>query len=212
MTLEGRLIGGRNLGVAMRNYSDANLTPTFMPALVRRRNSASKPVPIWSNDLRTLSGCYSGLSKQNNPVVVYVHKEHYFSHDDNVRTSISAGKVYQGSLITPVEEFYRLIDMKDDETVFVLDYPKEGLMFGSMEYDQAIKHPHLRPIFGVSEDEVIEYMKKSCDIFGRNRISLCVCPIIHTVPLGNLLLLGNSATYSIATNTDVEHEAKFLCY
>jgi hypothetical protein len=119
--VEGREFYADRADKALRNCLEEGFEAVFMPSIVDARIEAPKDARVWQTWFSAPSIRATGMSKRGNAVVVYAHVPNYFSNPDNITKVIGQGLVkYAG--IMPQEEFQRLLDLEDNENVFVVDY------------------------------------------------------------------------------------------
>ena len=197
--LEGRSFEVPDLnGVekALRKCQNAGYEAIFMPQLIDARIAASENDYVLSKWFTTPSvkvtgrGKISDRSKKGGtPFVVYAHLSNYFSNPDNIAKSVEQG-LQVGAGNYPQKEFQRLLDLKDDENVFVVDYQElKRSPSDLIAVSKAIKHPQTIPFLG-GEERSENYLEEHKEIFG-DRIGIWHYDDLDVQPHGRLLVLGN---------------------
>lgn len=203
--IEGRNFykdGRLGLSNALDECLSSGYTPLFMPQIVDGRIMASKGDRIWMDCYITPSIRATGRGKSTNvshkggaEFVVYAHVPNYFSKPRNIRKA-SKKELAGGAGIMPQKEFQRLLDMKDDENIFVIGYKElKGSKSGTIYVSEALEHPQTIPFLG-GEERAEAYLKKYKQICGRNRIEIQHCDDLAGEPLGRMLFLGNIFSYN----------------
>ncbi len=144
---------------------NAGYTAVFMPELIEHRISAYSYSSLWDSWIITPSVRVTGITKSGTPVVVYAHVENYFSNPANIKASRERG-LRNGAGEVPQEEFQRLVDLEDGQTVFVVDY--ETLRKSSshvISVYEALGHPQTIPFLG-GKDRAVRYLEKHRQIYG----------------------------------------------
>lgn len=187
---EFEVLKSRGVEKALRQCQEAGYNALFLPQLADARIAAPGDSHIWNTWYTTPSLRATGRSKQGNPVVVYAHVPNYFSKPNNVAKAVSDGLVdYAGRM--PTKEFHQLLDLVDNETVFVVDYNTLRNSTSSVvDVAQALKHPQTVPFFG-GQARAEQYLQRHREVKG-NRIGIWHSDDLSDEPLGRLLFLGLS--------------------
>ncbi len=176
--LEGkRFCTGRTEDKDLKKCLSEGYEAQFMPAVADARIAAQGDImggpeftDIWMCNYCTLSVKATGKTKQGNPVVVYAHVPNYLSDPDNIEKVIDQGTI-NGAGRMPQEEFQRLLDLEDNENVFVVDYNalRNSCSWGfEIPLNEAIKHPQTIPFLG-GEERAEKYLKKHEEVIGNSR-------------------------------------------
>lgn len=220
---------------AVKDCHEMNMKWLSMPELIQAKIDEPIHSRIWEADnylTRSIKATGRGKptnnsKKEGNPYVVYAHVDNYFSDYRNLKKIVdnypNCSLPYEsirgsGAVFMPEEEFQRLIDLKDDKKVFVVDYNKfpdvelnkNGLyihdvprkIFGeSSSLDDFIKFPQSVPFFG-GEKLVRQYFEKHKEYFKRDKLGFNYHDDLVGKPVARFLALeggknsfGNFITY-----------------
>lgn len=202
---------------ALKNLTDQGYTPVYMPQLVDARMQASKDDRIWQTHFTTPSIIATGKTSKGALVVVYSHKENYFSYPKNIESAINWGMVnYAGRL--PQDVFQSLVDMDGqtdeygDQLSFVLDADKlRKSKSGIIPVKQALDHPQTIPFLG-GENRAQRYLQRHEEVYG-DKIRIWHRDDLSEdgEPLARLLWLGNNYNNGLLGNDDLDDgSAHFL--
>lgn len=117
---------GKNCAYALSSCYRAGYTPMSMIHFIDERLALPKNHPLWQfKKYSTASIRAAGLTKAGKKAIVYAHIPNYATNSENFRHQIKKEKFTQdGALIIPKKEFYNLLGMEDNKTVFVMDEKK----------------------------------------------------------------------------------------
>ena len=199
---------------ALKELQDAGQTAIYVPQLMDARIDAAKGTQIWTNWYCTPSIKATGRSKPSNvsqkdgtPYVIYAHTQNHFSNPTNITAAITQGLI-NGAGILPEEEFQRLLDLKDDEKVFVIDY--ESLKNSKSEViavKDALKHPQTTPFIGGAE-RAETYLKSHKRVIG-DQIGMFHTDDLTDKPVGRLLFVGY-CNYDLDGYDSLGNDGRFL--
>lgn len=195
---------------ALRDCQEAGYDPQFMPALADARIEAPGEARIWQPWYTTPSLRATGKTQQGNPVVVYAHVPNYFSNSDNITTAREAG-LRNGAGRMPREEFQRLLDLKDDETVFVVDYNTlKNSPSDVIKVSNALKHPQTIPFLG-GQERAESYLRRHEQVYQRKDIGIWHSDDLADEPMARVLALGvNNFDDGLNGNNDLNYLARFV--
>jgi|SRR3989339_2176163 len=172
------------LAACEQNY----YSPIFMPELVDYRSQA-KPCSYLLGNLITTSIIVSGKTKQSNSVVIYIHRTHYFSYSDAVKSARERG-LLDGAGIMPLRSFQSFLDLEDNQTVFVRDYNLLAqAKYGLLNVDTVLEHPQTIPFLG-GEEIAERYLNKHKQVYGKT-IGMCFSSKLSDQPLARFLSLNS---------------------
>lgn len=151
----------------------------FMPEVTDLRITTPKSSAkqtVWSGwYLITPSVRVMGKTKQGTSVAVYAHCPNYFSDPTNMNFVTHSNQVqYLEEDIdeeTFEREFQRLVDLEDNQTVFVVDYEtlRKAPSDCSLSIRDALDHPQTIPFFG-GKKRAKKYLRKYGEILDRDSI------------------------------------------
>ena len=205
--VEGKPFYSSRADVALRECQVEH-EALFMPQLADARVlDQNKQSLLWNDWYTTTSIRATGTTKQGSPVVVYAHVPNYFSNPENIRAAIEQGLLFYAGRM-PLEEFQRLLDLKDDKNVFVIDHDKlKSSTSNVVSTKDALKHPQTIPFLG-GEERAEQYIKAHEKIFG-NRIGIWHSDDLKDVPLGRLLYVGDG-DYGGLDGSSLGSSARFV--
>jgi hypothetical protein len=185
---EFEVLESRGVEKALRQCQDEKYDALFVPQLADARIAASGDSRVWNTWYSTPSLRATGRTKGNKPVVVYAHVPNYFSKPTNIAKAVDDGLVkYAGRM--PPKEFQMLLDLEDNENVFVVDYDKlKNSSSGVIDVAQALKHPQTIPFLG-GQTRAEQYLQRHREVRG-NTIGIWHYDDLADKPLGRLLFLG----------------------
>lgn len=190
--LEGKEFYDNKTDKALKTCQTEGFEAVFMPSIADTRIEAPKDARIWQTWYSAPSVKATGKTKQGNAVVVYAHIPNYFSNPNNIETAISQGLI-NGAGIMPQDELQRLLDLADNENVFVLvgkDYDKlKNSSSGVIPLKNALKHPQTIPFLG-GKERAERYLERHKEVYG-NQIGNWHLDDLSEKPLGRLLCVGN---------------------
>ena len=200
---------------ALRECLKAKCEPVYMPQLVDTRIVSPIESPVWQWHLTTPSVRVTGRTKQGNPVVVYAHVPNYYSKPNNVVESVGKG-LRAGAGRMPWKEFYRLLDLEDNEKVFVGDNDKHKNAYsGEIKVARALKHPEVIPFLG-GKARAEQYFQKHQQVYNTNKIAVWHYDDLDDEPRGRVLLLGSNygrylnANDNLYADNHLNNNARFL--
>ncbi len=183
----------------------AGFNQIFMPQLAEIRIGADKDSDLW-NWCDSNSLCATGITDQGSRVAVYVHRSHYFSDPETVRTVIardyehffmmpSVVRAIDFAGTIPTNVFQKLVDA-DGETgesgnrvVWVVDYDEIRKLpnYFEVNAESALELPYKTitiPFFG-GEDTARKYLQKHRGVLGE-KIGIAYYPTrIDGPPFGS---------------------------
>ncbi len=162
----------------------------FMPEVAEARiNGAAQ----WDKGYTTPSIRATGRTKQGNAVVIYAHIPNFLSSPTNIREAKLRGLINHAARI-PQEEFQRLVDAEDKQTVWVVDHKKlRKSTSGEVSLKDALNHPQTIPFLG-GQARAEQYLAAHAKAYGTKAIGVWhFDDLDEDSPLGRLLYLGNNA-------------------
>ncbi len=193
---------------ALRGLQTKGLEAVFMPAIADVRILAPKNARVWQNWYTAPSIRATGRTKQDNAVVIYAHVPNYFSNPDNIETAINQGLI-NGAGIIPQDEFQRLLDLEDNENVFIVDYDAlKSSPSGVISLKDAIKHPQTVAFLG-GQERAEKYLERHREVYG-NEIGVWHSDDLTEQPLGRFLFLGNLYDDSLLGYNYLDDDSRFL--
>jgi len=204
---EVKLFYNGSLADALENCNKEGYQALSMPEIADARIQASKEDQLWRNWLSSTSIRATGKTKQGNAVVVYAHVPNHFSEPKNIRTAIEQGLV-NGAGKLPQEEFQRLLDLKDDKKVFVIDYNKlKSSTSDVIQVSKALKHSQTVPFLG-GQERAEKYLERHSQVYGKN-IGVWHSDDLRDEPLARLLFVGNYVNYGLDGISDLVLNGSF---
>ncbi len=197
---EGRVfekLEANGVELALGECQSLGFEPVFTPELIDARLYAKVGDYVLNNWFTTPSliatgrGISSNVSKKGgSPFVVVAHVPNYFSDAGNIRANRLQGLIKNGAGVLPQSEFQRLLDLKDDQHVFVVDYETwTNASNGLIKVSKALSHPQVIPFLG-GEDRAKLYLKKHQEVYGDN-IGVWHVDDLDVQPRGRLSFVGN---------------------
>ena len=128
-----------------------------MRELVYARIHSSTNKRIWQQNYVCPSIFATGRTEQGAIVAVVAHCDNYLSNPAAIEEakqklvgSIDGVDMGMGGAVSiPQKEFYRLLDLKDDENVFILSYTELiNAYYEGMPIGEALDHPLVIPFLG----------------------------------------------------------------
>ena len=194
---------------ALRDCYKANCEPVYMPQLADARISAPKGSSVWNQWYTTPSVRVIGKTKQGNPVVVYAHVPNYFSKPNNVAKAVNED-LRDGAGRMPPREFYKLLSMEDNETVFVVDHTAlRNVPSGVIEVAQALEHPQVIPFLG-GQARAEQYLAKHQQVHNTTKIAVWHYDDLADEPRGRVLFLGGDRNNDLSAYGSLYGSARFL--
>lgn len=159
------------IDIALENSQKDGFSALFMPKLIDLRTKYPENKKLWNNWYFTPSIKATGTTNQGSEVVVYVHKENYFSDPNNLREATKKGLV-KGARKLPQKEFQKYVDedgiedKNGNRLVWVIPYQtlKSSSRSGGVSIDEAFEHPQTIPFLG-GEQRAIAYFGVIKQIF-----------------------------------------------
>jgi hypothetical protein len=184
-----------NIAVALAKCQK-NATPLFMNELLLARTNAPKGSRLWQVWYTAPSVRATGTTSKGAKVVVYAHRENYFSYPKNIAKARKQGlDNYAGKM--PQEAFQALIDLDEEKDqsgnrlVWVINYNTlKKAKSDSISVDQALEHPQTIPFCG-GEAQAKEYLKKHEENYGKKIGNWHSDDLRDDGPLGRLLYVGD---------------------
>ncbi len=163
--------------------------PLYMPEIIDARIESPKDSRIWEIWWTAPSIRATGRTKQGKEYVVYAHVPNYFSHPENIEEEIKSNR--NGAGIMSRDEFQRLLDLKDDKSVFVIDYETLKKSFsGLIKLKDALKHPPTIPFLG-GKERAKRYLDRHEEVY-EDRIGIWHSDDLAEEPLASLLFVGDN--------------------
>lgn len=206
--VEGREFCADSVSEALRACQKAGFEAVFMPQLADARIAAPKEAQIWHNWYCAPSIRATGKTAQGTPVVIYAHVLNYFSNPKNIETAINSGLV-NGAGRMPESEFQRLLDLQDDDKVFVVDYTTiKNSPSGVIALGDALKHPQTIPFLG-GKERAERYLERHKEVFGE-KMGVWHSDDLRDEPIGRLLFLGDVDNYGLYGDGDLSDGGRFV--
>ena len=172
----GRIFYDKRIDNALAECYKAGCNPLFMPDLILSRLDSDLESKIWDKNFAyfdTASVRGIGKTKSGLKVVVYAHIPTMLSNPKilssyilNREVTTCPDDIRCYSVNVPKEEFHRILDLEDNQTVFVLDYSKFSKMsHGNMRLSKMLKHPVTVPYLGVGKERAEEYLEKHVKVY-----------------------------------------------
>jgi hypothetical protein len=186
----------------------------FMPGIIDERIRAPKGSPIWSKAYSSRSIMAFGRGKSSNisqnggtEFVVYAHVPNYLSDPKNLEKAINEKRLVGRFGLVPEKEFQKLLDMEDDDEVFVVDSSIiKNADFGMLKLTEALNHPHVLPFLG-GRERAEKYLQRCFEVYG-DRIGVWSSIRQSTAQLGRLLQIGENDFYGLTGC--LEQSGRFL--
>jgi len=172
----------------LESAKDPEYEAQFMPEIIDTRIESPADSPIWQTWITAPSIRATGKTKQGNAVVVYAHIPNHFSKADNITKAINQGLV-NGAGRLPQNEFQRILDLEDNERVFVIDY--ETLKRSTSDVislSKALKHPQMIPFIS-GKEKAEKHLDEHKKIYGE-RIGVWHSDDLSDEPLARVLHVG----------------------
>jgi len=206
--VEGREFYNSSISEALRNCQAQGYEAQFMPSVIDTRILADKQARIWQVWWGTPSVRATGRTRQGNAVVVYAHIPNYFSNPENIETAIRKG-LRNGAGVMPQSEFQRLLDLEDNENVFVVDYKElRDSTSNAIYLKDALKHPQTIPFVG-GEKRAENYLERHKEVYG-NKIGIWHSDDLADEPRGRVLFVGVSYNNGLYGNDSLDSIARFV--
>ncbi len=178
---------------ALRNCQQAGYSALFMPEFIDRRINALKEDSVWQNWHTTPSIRATWKTKQGSPVVLYVHRNNYFSNPDNIAEEIAQNRLINGAGAYPEKEFYRFVNLaeKGNKSVFLVPHEKlKNSTSGVISIEEALEHPQTIPFLG-GKERTEAYLPRHKEVFG-DRIGNYHSDDLGNGPRARLLYVGSN--------------------
>lgn len=200
--VEGKLFGPKRNDIALKECEDAGCAALYVPEIIGTRINAedgSRPWQLW---FRAPSIRATGRTKQGNAVVVYAHIPNHFSQSKDITKAIEQGLI-NGAGRLPGDEWKRLLDLEDNERVFVVDYAAlESSKSGMIPVKSALKHPQTIPFLG-GRGRAEAYLLRHEKNYG-NQIDNRHCDDLADEPLARLLRVGHNYGLGLGAYGDLD--------
>ncbi len=204
---EGEEFYASTAGGALRNCQNRGFEAVFMPELIDARIAAAKEARVWQTWFTAPSIRATGRSKGGNPVVVYAHVPNYLCNPDNIDGANNKGLVNAGML--PENEFKRLLDLQDDDAVFVIDYSAlKNSESDLIDLKNALRHPQTIPFLG-GRERAERYLDKHNEVYG-DKIGVWHSDDLDEQPLARLLVVGHDLYYGLYGFSSINYDACFV--
>jgi hypothetical protein len=176
---------------ALESVQASGKRALYVPELVDARIASPKESIIWKRCWTSPSIKATGRTRQGNAVVVYAHVPNYFSDPKNIKNSLDSLRNGAGPM--PQSEFQRLLDLEDNEYVFVVDHSVLRCSeSGVVSVKDALKYPQVVPFLG-GKERAGTYLEKGEPVFGKNMGVWHSDDLDESTPLGRLLFLGEDS-------------------
>ena len=186
--VEGKEFYADRVDKALENCVKENYEAQFIPEIIDARISSPEESRIWQTWFTAPSIRVTGKDKKGKPFVIYSHVENYLSQFKNITSAIEQGLV-NGAGKMPQEEFQRLLDLKDDERVFVVDYDAlRNSTSGVIKVSKALAHPQTIPFLG-GKERAEKYLEQHEKVYGSN-IGVWHSNDLSHEPLARVLFVG----------------------
>ena len=182
---------------ALKNCQNENFEAVFLPSIIDAKIEASNDSKIWHNgtNYSAPSIKVTGKTKQGSRVVIYAHVPNYFSDPNNIKKAkeqpLYDDNLGRGVGIVPRDEFQRLLSLKDDENVFVVDYDSLHTTSETVSLEDALKHPQTIPFLG-GEERAIKYLERHREIYEDRPLRIAYKGDLSYEPMGHLLFVGHN--------------------
>jgi len=197
---------------ALRKTTSAGYQALFNPELVDRRIEDASNFNLWRRWHDTLSGIYTGKTRQGTGVVAIAHVPHYLTNPENTEAVIMQGGMIKGAAVTPevAQEFQRLLALGDDQNLFVVDYKDwEKAGSGVTTLRNALKHAVTVPFLG-GRERAERYLEAHSRAFNTNNIGIWKINELGEQPAGRFLGFGDSFDIGLyAYVTPLEDSRRF---
>jgi hypothetical protein len=200
---------------ALKLCEDAGYMPLYMPALVDLRINADGATRIWREWYSTPSIRVTGRTRPSNiskkegtAFVVYAHIPNYLSDFENLKRVIEHNLIFDVGII-PQAEFLRLLDLEDDNNVFVVDYHAiKNSAVRVVTLEEALKQPQTNPFFG-GEERTEKYFERYKKVYG-NMIGIWRPDDLPDRPMARLLFLGNHYYFNPVDSSCLGDSGRFI--
>ncbi|MFH1637732.1 MAG: hypothetical protein ABIB71_04890 [Candidatus Woesearchaeota archaeon] len=181
---------GKDIPVALEVCLSKGYRSMFMPELIDVRIDKDKSHEVWRNRYTTVSAIVTGFGKDGKKKVVYAHCDNFLCNPENIREAINHPDFRKNNrgAVFPKEEFYRLVRMEDNKSVFVVDYDKlRKFDNGEIYVRDALRHPMVIPFIG-GEERARQYLEKHEEVCGK-KIGVRHTGDFRDEPIGRLAFL-----------------------
>lgn len=193
-------LGNNGKYLALKELVNQGFRPVYMPQLADSRVNGNL---LWNRFYHAPSMIATGRMN-NEPMVVFSHKDNYFSNPDNIKASINQGLVnYAGKI--PQPEFKSMVDQdqitdeQGNRLVYVLkgkEYQKfKDSKSGEIKVKHALEHPQTIPFLG-GEERAKRYLARHKEVFG-DKIGIWHSDDLADNPLAHVLCLGYGCSGSL---------------
>nr|AQS29473.1 hypothetical protein [uncultured archaeon]AQS29502.1 hypothetical protein [uncultured archaeon]AQS29702.1 hypothetical protein [uncultured archaeon] len=181
----------------------------FMPEIIDTRIASPGGSRIWQTWFTAPSIRATGKSRQGKPFVVYAHIPNYFSKHKNITKAIEQGLV-NGAGRMPQDEFQRLLDLKDDERVFVVNYEVlRSAESGVIPVSKALAHPQTIPFLG-GRERAEAYLPQHEKNYGSKIGNWHLNDFIEDSPLARALFVDGGYVGGLCGCGILNGDARFL--
>lgn len=175
---------------ALKQLQTSGYEEQFMPAILDARIEAPAEDRVWRVWYCSPSIRATGRGKDGKPVVVYAHVKNYLCNPSNTLKAIKQG-LRNGAASLPQEEFQLLLDQRDDENIFTIDYyTLKKSKSDVISVENALSHPQTIPFAG-GKARAEAYLKKHKEVYG-DKIGMWHSDDLAEVPLARPLFVGIS--------------------
>ena len=193
--VDGKIFYNHSISSALADVYKAEHEPIFMNELLGIRAINNTDSLIRHQGYCTPSVSVSGTTKQNTKVVVYAHVPNYFSDPKNIVKAIKEG-LRNGAGKYPQKEFEKLLDMEDNQNVFVVDYDKlKNTSSEDIETRKALYYPQIIAFIGGREKAEI-YLTQHEKVAGK-KIGVCHNFKSEKIPSCSILYVHDISIYGI---------------
>nr|MBI4156282.1 hypothetical protein [Candidatus Woesearchaeota archaeon] len=206
-------LGNNGKYLALKELVDQGFRPVYMPQLADSRINGSLP---WNRFYHAPSIIATGKIN-NEPMVVFSHKDNYFSNPENIKASVGKELVNYAGII-PKNEFESMVyqdqmtDQQGNRLVYVLkgeEYQRfRDSKSGVIKVKDALEHPQVIPFLG-GEERAKRYLARHEEVFG-DQIGIWRSDDLSDEPLARVLYLGNNYNYSLYGNNILYSNARFV--
>ncbi|MFH1364996.1 MAG: hypothetical protein ABIH28_00210 [archaeon] len=139
---------------SLKECGEEGFKPTFVPEVVDLMLRVNDDSQMWhyNNNWVGPSVKIRGKSKQGNDVVVYAHVPTFFSNVGNFQDK-QRHELYRSfsDRETPQSEFEKILELEDNENVFVHDYFEKRKEKNKFGFDEALEKTRLVSLLGGKE-------------------------------------------------------------
>ena len=206
--LEGKEFYDNRTDKALKACQNEGFEAQFMPSIIDTRIDSEKDARIWQTWYSAPSVRATGKTKQGKAVVIYSHIPNYLSNPDNIEKAIKQGLV-NGAGVIPQDEFQKLLDLEDNENVFVIDYNElKKSISAVIPLKNALKHPQTIPFLS-GEERAEKYLERHKEVYG-DKIGIWHVDDLSNEPSGRLLFVGNDCDGGLSGDGSLNLSGRFV--